>query len=103
MKETLELVFNNGGCAGFANDVDVEEGDILVNIDIEIPDEFFEPLKIIVNIPKEYAVRAGTGEMKAVEVPVMLYEQGPAEIKDELRPAGEGILAMLKRTIFRKE
>lgn len=77
----------------------------LVEVIISVPDSFFDPIKLTVDVPEEFLVSQPiAGNVESVEIPVMVAgKRGDIKIVEEVVEPHRctNILALLKRAIFR--
>lgn len=103
-KVTL-IVDRDDGVVGLEDDYNVEGYEqIAVEVELNLPSELFEPVKVRVNVPKEFLENQPIqGEVEAIQVPVMIAgREGQLKIEEELVKPGRGtnILAILRKAIF---
>lgn len=107
MRDKVTLMCNADGILGrYPDEYDeMEEGDILIDVTVDIPDELFKPLQLVVEVPPNLVPsKPFRGSCEAVQVPVTLYEPKvvEGEVTEELQPARGGILALIKRFLEKK-
>ena len=98
------IVSENGECCYIdEDDYDMEQGDKVIRIACNLPEEFFEPLQIEVEVPKE--LMAGIeGQVQEVQIPISVGEKTKnIKIKESVSKGNgflrSGIVGMLKRAI----
>lgn len=98
------IVDRREGILGTKDDYQIEDNDMReIEISLNIPVAFFDPLEVKIECPPELAPPVVDGEVNAVEFPVEIEKDQNYEVVMSAKPGSRGtsFIAMIRRELKR--